>query len=509
MCFQILSIGNKKKDIVEKRSKTEKDEPAPKTFKKDIAEKAIFKDRAENKIENNQFLSRTLRNFGAITKDSRLAKKKVEPKDVFEMAGNEDAIPFDAFEDYYVPTALPSELKKTRSTKYSSSRSRDSSECSSKASSSPVRKPNDFENQTRTRSKNGVQSRLDALKSSVQQKLAHMKTDPEEEGSLPVKEKSDHEAKLKELCLSKGLPPPTWLVTLVTDSNGVKKYGCKVEIGENFCFKTDFPQAGTLEEARESVSKKASKALEESQEAPIVDNSTTIEDWIAELEKLCSLRTLPDPVFEVFATEKDSSLFLSKVSLGKDYTFSSFPVEQPDEKSARQVAAKKAYNFLCSEYKFSNSKLTEREKLVTERLLELIGTSYGIWRNKLPGLYEERFGEPLDENWFEIIQKFPDFEVTSVLDEERCIIYKKKEIEWTTESNDSIENFPNVPPPLKLPASVHWEIYVVNVHDSSRIACRLIGDEYSVSKNFYVLEIKRIQKIIKNSSSVCCRKPTI
>lgn len=230
-------------------------------------------------------------------------------------------------------------------------------------------------------------------------------------------------------------------------------------------------------QSRIEALKSAAGSDSSSNEEPFPNLKHTVnsaDEWTTKLMRLCSLNGYPEPTYEDTRSEPDR--YFSKVVIGDKFKLSSYPVEQPDEKGARESAAKKAYHHITSELNFVQQERPRVEAAVISKILDLVSESYGIWSDKLTALYLEKYSEALDENWFSIIQKSPEFEINPV-DDKRFIVSKKSESPSVATEEEILKNV--IRTSLTLPGSVHWEIYVVNVKNSSQVWCRLIGDEYS------------------------------
>lgn len=206
--------------------------------------------------------------------------------------------------------------------------------------------------------------------------------------------------------------------------------------------------------------------------------------WTTKLKDLCRINGYPEPTYEDTKTEPDR--FFSKVVVGDKLKLSSYPVEQTNKIRARESAAKKAYRHISEELNSLKQIRPGMEATVVSQILKLVGESYGIWSDKLPVLYLEKYGETLDQNWLDIVIKSREFEINPV-DDRKFIISKRKSSEEPLLFDDDLEELPS----LSLPDSDYWEIYIVNVKNSSKIWCRLIGEEYSVSIFYFLTKISK------------------
>lgn len=207
--------------------------------------------------------------------------------------------------------------------------------------------------------------------------------------------------------------------------------------------------------------------------------------FVKKLMELCKLRNIPEPYYKIIMREpkNEPKQYICKVQLDEHLQLSSYPIETRDPYAAKEIAAKKMYDYLFSDESYCQvSKVDESE--MTARVLDIVTPTYGVWSDKLPALYKEKYNEVINNNWLNVIKKASQFEIDN-FGGNRFIIRKKPEVtvssSETAESRNESECVSQNLAELKLPESDYWELYITNIRNSDEIWCRLIGENYSVS----------------------------
>lgn len=317
-----------------------------------------------------------------------------------------------------------------------------------------------------------------------------------------LEDSNKYEYKLKQFCRERGMIAPSYSVSVREAGNQSKYYDCKLSVGDGFNISTYSAETHNEIAARELASKKAYNKLS------MNDNlSSTLYDteFVIRLKETCSEKNLPEPIFKTMEChpKNQPKYFISKVRIGDDILLSSYPVEAVDELSARDLAAKKAYDYLSLRNK-SPAPISKGDKSILVQIFDMLKSKeYGVWCNKLQNLYWETYNEELPENWFELVQKSSKFEITNI--EKVGYIIRSKNC------SEGIEDFSETPElaSLKVPESNHWEVYITNVVSSAEVWCRLIGKEYSVSSSFAFFVKNRFFflksiRITKNNKKKSC-----
>lgn len=280
-------------------------------------------------------------------------------------------------------------------------------------------------------------------------------------------EESKYEQMLKHFCLEKGLEMPVYSLTVKESINQSKSYGCKLNIGDKFQASTYPVETHTETTARELASKKAFSELSELYET----------ENVIKLRELCLKKNLPKPFFKTIEClpKNQPKYFISKVKIGVDILLSSYPAEAPDEVSAKDLAAKKAYEYLTSQTDKCRVKIVKDEVTILSQIYNVVQSKqYGVWCNKLPSLYLDMYSEELPESWLDMAKQSPKFEINSIEKAGHIIRVKNS-------SELAVDSEPPKLATLKFPGSNQWEVYITDVVTSAEVWCRLIGKEYSVS----------------------------
>ncbi|KAK6617757.1 hypothetical protein RUM43_013985 [Polyplax serrata] len=280
-----------------------------------------------------------------------------------------------------------------------------------------------------------------------------------------------YENLLKQFCRENSLIMPTYSI-IIRETNGQSKcYGCKLNIGDHFTMSTYPVETDSEVSARELASKKAFTHLKSNGFLPQMQDT----EYVIKLRNLCNQKYLPDPVFKSMEChpKNQRSFFICKVRIGDEILLSSYPVEAVNEFTARDLAAMKAFDHLNQGSK-SNMGKSYDNNVILSRIFDIIKErEYGVWHNKLPNIYMEKYNEELQSNWFDLIKKSSKFEISTI-----------ERVGYIIRSNNSTEIVENSLEPqllslLKLPESNQWEVYITNVVTSAEIWCRLIGKDYS------------------------------
>ncbi|KAL0268904.1 UNVERIFIED_CONTAM: hypothetical protein PYX00_010687 [Menopon gallinae] len=206
-------------------------------------------------------------------------------------------------------------------------------------------------------------------------------------------------------------------------------------------------------------------------------------EYVKKLSDLCKQRNIPDPYYKIIVREpkNEPRQYICKVQMEEHLQLSSYPIETRDPYAAKEIAAKKMYNYLVSDESYCQAPKIDKSKIIS-RVLEIVTPKYGVWSDKLPILYKEKYNEPIAKDWLDIIMKAAEFEIDR-FGGNRFIIRKKTEV--TVSNLESVQSpkstgiVPQKLVELELPESDYWELYITNIRNSDEIWCRLIGENYS------------------------------
>nr|CAD7197651.1 unnamed protein product [Timema douglasi] len=165
------------------------------------------------------------------------------------------------------------------------------------------------------------------------------------------------------------------------------------------------------------------------------------------------------------------------------------PIEYKPSSEVLQIAAKQPFeDFRKLPQTLSNSmsdhsiKEFVDDQSITMNIIKLLNSfPSGIWAENLPHFYKNTFGETLPENWGLVIKVNPRINIEEPVPE-KSIIFLSTEISPKSLSSnfDEISLQQLVPPPLILPKTAEWDVYITVVTPNANIYARLLGEDYSI-----------------------------
>nr|CAD7446464.1 unnamed protein product [Timema bartmani] len=166
------------------------------------------------------------------------------------------------------------------------------------------------------------------------------------------------------------------------------------------------------------------------------------------------------------------------------------PMECKSSCEVLQIAAKQPFeDFRKLPQTLRNSmsdhsikEFVDDQSIITMNIITLLNSfPSGIWAENLPHFYTKTFGETLPENWGLVIKVNPRINIEEPVPG-KSIIFLSTEISPKSLSSnlDEISLQQVVPPPLILPETAEWDIYITVVTPDVNIYVRLLGEDYSI-----------------------------
>nr|CAD7598296.1 unnamed protein product [Timema genevievae] len=166
------------------------------------------------------------------------------------------------------------------------------------------------------------------------------------------------------------------------------------------------------------------------------------------------------------------------------------PMECKSSGEVLQIAAKQPFeDFRKLPQTLRNSmsdqsikEFVDDQSIITMNIIKLLNSfPSGIWAENLPHFYTKTFGETLPENWGLVIKVNPRINIEEPVPG-KSIIFLSTEISPKSLSSnlDEISLQQVVPPPLILPETAEWDIYITVVTPDVNIYVRLLGEDYSI-----------------------------
>nr|CAD7392809.1 unnamed protein product [Timema cristinae] len=166
-----------------------------------------------------------------------------------------------------------------------------------------------------------------------------------------------------------------------------------------------------------------------------------------------------------------------------------FPMEYKPSGEVLQIAAKQPFEDFQKLPQTLRNSMSDHsikefvdDQSITMNIIKLLNSfPSGIWAENLPHFYKKTFGETLTENWGLVIKVNPRIKIEEPVPG-KSIIFLSTEISPKSLSSnlDEISLQQLVPPPLILPDTAEWDVYITVVTPNANIYVRLLGEDYSI-----------------------------
>nr|CAD7258020.1 unnamed protein product [Timema shepardi] len=165
------------------------------------------------------------------------------------------------------------------------------------------------------------------------------------------------------------------------------------------------------------------------------------------------------------------------------------PIEYNSSSEVLQIAAKRPFEDFRKLPQTLRNSMSDHsikefvdDQNITMNIIKLLNSfPSGIWAENLPHFYKKTFGETLPENWELVIKVNPRINIEEPVPG-KSIIFLSTEISPKSLSSnfDEISLQQLVPPPLILPETAEWDVYITVVTPNANIYARLLGEDYSI-----------------------------
>uniref|UniRef100_A0A0C9R1B2 Tdrd7_2 protein n=2 Tax=Fopius arisanus TaxID=64838 RepID=A0A0C9R1B2_9HYME len=213
-----------------------------------------------------------------------------------------------------------------------------------------------------------------------------------------------------------------------------------------------------------------------------------------ELRALTLRLNLSEPAYKTVNVGKGGRVnIFTQVMVGK-HKYSSYPFDAASEVEAAKLAAVAAVNALHRLHESpAKMRITEDKEVVIQRIIKIVdGHPNGVFRDRLPGLYEKEFHEMLPDDWVDYIEGFTGLALEKGVDNSIIVcrsepqVHVMKSPPLSPKREKCLYKQPlETLRPLVLPSSKLWPVYVSHVSSTSDVWIRLLEDEYN--EKFYAM----------------------